>query len=234
MTTPAGHGTALRTRPNRHGPALVIVAHGTRAPAGQAQIRELAGAVATRRPGLDVRLAYLDVQRPALADVVVGIEGPAVTVPLLLTSGYHVRVDIPAGLAGVDAVASPPIGPDPRLLDLLAQGIGAAGSADAVVLAAAGSTDARARAEVEVVVEGLPVPAWVGYASGSPPRVPDVVGALRAAGARRVVIAAYLLVDGLFYRSLCRAGADAVTPPLVSYPGVVDLVLDRYDAASRA
>jgi hypothetical protein len=44
-------------------------------------------------------------------------------------------------------------------------------------------------------------------------------------------VAAYLLVDGLFYRSLHRIGADAVTAPLVTYPTVADLVLARYDAA---
>jgi sirohydrochlorin ferrochelatase len=234
MTTATGHGTALRTRPDRRRPALVMVAHGTRSRAGQAQIRELAGAVAARRPGLDVRLAYVDVQRPALADAMAGIDGAAVTVPLLLTSGYHVRVDIPSGLAGTGAVASAPIGPDLRLVDLLTRGIRAAGPADAVVLAAAGSTDRRARSEVEAVAHALPVPAWVGYASATGPRVPDVVRSLRAAGARRVVVAAYLLVDGLFYRSLCRAGADAVTPPLVSCPDIADLVLARYDAVSRA
>jgi sirohydrochlorin ferrochelatase len=143
-------------------------------------------------------------------------------------------VDIPSGLAGTRAVASAPIGPDPRLVGLLTRGIRTAGPADAVVVAAAGSTDRRARAEVEAVAEDLPVPAWVGYASAVGPRVPDVVRALRAAGAHRVVIAAYLLVDGLFYRSLSRAGADAVTPPLVGNPDIADLVLDRYDEVSRA
>ena len=53
---------------------------------------------------------------------------------------------------------------------------------------------------------------------------------MRAAGARRVAVAAYLLVDGLFYRSLYRAGADAITAPLATRRNaVVDLVLDRYD-----
>jgi hypothetical protein len=46
-----------------------------------------------------------------------------------------------------------------------------------------------------------------------------------------VTVAAYLLVDGLFHRSLHRAGADAVTDPLVTAPSVAEIVLDRYDAA---
>jgi sirohydrochlorin ferrochelatase len=58
-----------------------------------------------------------------------------------------------------------------------------------------------------------------------------MVARLRAGGARRVTVAAYLLADGLFYRSLHTVGADVVTAPLVTAPGVADLVLRRYDAA---
>jgi sirohydrochlorin ferrochelatase len=222
----------------RQPPTLLAVAHGTRSPYGQAQTRQLIGAVARRRPSLDVRVAYVDVQQPRLADAVPGLGGPAVVVPLLLTSGFHARVDIAGGIDGADAVASPPLGPDPRLGTLLSHGLTAAGPADAVVLAAAGSTDPRARHEVDAVARALSravrAPVHVGYASAAVPRVPDVVAALRGAGARRVVIAAYLLVDGVFYRSLYRAGADAVTAPLATHEAVADLVLHRYDTVLRA
>lgn len=214
------------------GPVLVVVAHGTRSGRGRQQIRTLAAAVAARRPGIDVRLAYLDVQQPRLADLVARLDRPAVVVPLLLSSGYHVRVDIPAALAGVDAVATRPLGPDPLLVELLATRIRAAGPADAVVLAAAGSSDARSRADVQAVARALPMPVHVGYASTSAPRVPDVVAGLRAAGAARVTVAAYLLAEGLFHRTLHRAGADAVTGPLATDPAVADLVLHRYDVAA--
>ena len=220
------------------GPALLAVAHGTRSPRGRAQIHGLVAEVARRRPGLDVRACYVDVQRPRLADEVTRVDGPAVAVPLLLTSGYHVRVDIPVGLSGTAAVAAAPLGPDRRLVDLLARSVRAAGPADAVVLAAAGSTDPRARAEVSTVARSLSVllsaPVRVGYAASAAPSVPDVVAGLRARGARRLTIAAYLLVDGLFYQSLHQVGADAVTPSLVTQPGIVDLVLSRYDAALPA
>jgi sirohydrochlorin ferrochelatase len=221
----------LRREPRPDTPTLLAVAHGTRSPAGQTQIRQLVDAVARRRPLLDVRLSYVDVQRPRLADAVARLNRPAVAVPLLLASGYHVRVDIAAGIDGSDAVASPPLGPDPRLLQLLNRGLAAAGPADAVVLAAAGSNDGRARADVESVARSLPGTVPVGYASAAAPRVRDVVAQLRTRGARRIVIAAYLLADGLFYRTLYRAGADAVTAPLATDPAIVDLVLHRYDAA---
>lgn len=211
-------------------PPLVVVAHGTRSAAGRRQIGALAADVARRRPDLDVRLAFVDVQRPRLHDLMARLGGRSVVVPLLLSSGYHVRVDIADAVAGVDAVATAPVGPDPRLVELLAARIRAAGPADAVVLAAAGSSDPRSRADVEAVARDLPG-VHVGYASTSDPRVTDVVARLRAAGARRVTVAAYLLAEGLFHRSLHRCGADAVTAPLVTDPAVAALVLDRYNGA---
>jgi sirohydrochlorin ferrochelatase len=60
------------------------------------------------------------------------------------------------------------------------------------------------------------------------------VAKLRREGARRVGVAAYLLADGLFYRSLHRAGADQVTAPLCHDPAVADLVLTRYDTVAAA
>ena len=176
-----------------------------------------------------MRLAYVDVQHPRLPDV--PLDRPTVVVPLLLSSGYHVRVDIASAIEGHDAVATAPLGPDRWIVDILAARIDAAGPADAVVLAAAGSSDPHSRADVAAMAAALPMPAHVAYASTSELRVPDVVARLRADGARRITVAAYLLAEGLFYRSLHSAGADAVTAPLVTDPTVADLVLHRYDRA---
>lgn len=203
-------------------PALLAVAHGTRSAAGQAQIRDLVDRVACRRPELDVRLAYVDVQQPRVADA---LHGPdTVVVPLLLSAGYHVRVDIAEAVAAHHAVAAPPLGPDPLLVESLRRRIG---PGDAVVLAAAGSSDPGWRADIAGVAAQLG--AHVAYASGADLRVPDVIARLRAEGARHITVAAYLLAEGLFYRSLHRAGADVVTPPLCEDPSLVDLVLSRYD-----
>jgi sirohydrochlorin ferrochelatase len=211
-------------------PVLLAVAHGTRSAAGQQQICELVDTVARRRPELDVRLAYVDVQQPRLPEAIRGVDRPVVVVPLLLSSGYHVRVDIATAVAATPgALATAPLGPDSWLVDVLAARIAAAGPADAVVLAAAGSSDPRARADIEAVARELS--ARVAYATTSTPRVPDVVAALRAEGAGRVVVAAYLLADGQFHRSLHTAGADAVTAPLVTASVVPSLVLRRYETA---
>jgi len=205
-------------------PVLLAVAHGTRSAAGQEQIRDLVDRVACRRPDLDVRLAYVDVQQPRVAQAIQGLD--AVVVPLLLSTGYHVRVDIAEAVAANNAVATAPLGPDPVLVESLARRIG---GADAVVLAAAGSSDPAWRADIAEVAEQLN--AHVAYASGTDRRVPDVVAELRSRGAQRITVAAYLLAEGLFYRSLHRAGADVVTPPLGRDPSIVDLVLRRYEQA---
>lgn len=203
---------------------LILVAHGTRAPHGQAQVRALAAR-------LSARLSYVDVQEPSFASVASTVEGPAVAVPLLLTAGYHVRVDIASAIAGTQVVATPPLHDD-LLVAAVAENVAAAGPADAVVLAAAGSSDPRGRADVAEVAAALPFPCHVAYVSMAP-RVPDMVTSLRAAGAARVVVAAYLLVDGLFHRSLRQAGADAVTPPLITHTAVTDVIRRRYDEARQ-
>ena len=204
---------------------LIAVAHGTRSPAGRRQIQNLAAAVARRRPGLDVRLCYVDVQEPKVAEIVPATRD-AVVVPLLLSCGYHVRVDIAEAVAGTGIPVAPPLGPDPVLLETMRDNLP---HADAVVLAAAGSSDPLWRADVEGVAEQLG--ATVGYTSGSGPRVADVVADLRRTN-RTVAIAAYLLAEGLFYRTLHAAGADSVTPPLCEDPAVADLVLRRFDAVT--
>ncbi|GAA4944968.1 sirohydrochlorin chelatase [Actinoplanes utahensis] len=210
---------------------LIAVAHGTRSPAGRRQIERLAAAAARRRPGLDVRLCYVDVQEPKVADIVAGVvaEGrPAVVVPLLLSCGYHVRVDIAEAVAGTGFPVSAPLGPDPVFTGSLRRNLPA--GADAVVLASAGSSDPLWVAGIREVAAELPGRVELGYTSGSGPRVADVVARLRAEGARTVAVASYLLAEGLFYRTLHAAGADAVTPPLCADPAVADLVLRRFDA----
>jgi sirohydrochlorin ferrochelatase len=211
---------------------LIAVAHGTRSPAGRRQMQELAASVARRRPGLDVRLCYVDVQEPKVADVVAGVtaaRGDAVVVPLLLSAGYHVRVDIAEAVAGTGFPVTAPLGPDDVFLESLRRNVPA--GADAIVLASAGSSDPLWVRGIREVAAELPGRVELGYTSGSGPRVADVVARLRAEGARTIAVAAYLLAEGLFYRTLHSAGADSVTPALCHDGQVADLVLRRFDSA---
>lgn len=225
-------------------PVLVACAHGTRNPTGRRLIAELALAARSLRPGLTTTAAFVDVQPPTVVDVVAGLsaEGrPAVVVPLLLSGGFHVHVDIAGAVAAAPGtVAARPLGPDPRLADVLRDRLVSAGAdpadpSTAVVLAAAGSSDVRAVADVEntaaLVQRDWAGPVTTGYGSAAQPTVPDAVAAARRAGAARVVVASYLLAPGHFHDKLAGAGADAVTAPLLPDDRIAAVLLDRYDAA---
>jgi sirohydrochlorin ferrochelatase len=225
-------------------PVLVACAHGTRNPAGRRLIAELALAARNRRPGLVTTAAFVDVQPPTVVDVVASLsaQGRAVVVvPLLLSGGYHVHVDIAGAVAVADsAVAARALGPDAWLVDVLRDRLVQAGAdpvdpRTAVVLAAAGSSDVRAVADVEstaaLLQRGWAGPVHTGYGSAATPTVPDAVAAARQAGAGRVVVAAYLLAPGHFHDKLAGAGADAVTAPLLPDERIAAVLLDRYDAA---
>ncbi len=222
-------------------PVLVACAHGTRNATGRRLIAELAREARDLRPGLVTTAAFVDVQPPTVVDVVAQLSSagrPAVVVPLLLSGGYHVHVDIAGAVAGAhSAVAARPLGPDRRLVEVLRDRLADADvdAGTAVVLAAAGSSDPRSVADVEgtaqLLQSGWGGPVTTGYGSAARPTVPDAVAAARRAGAERVVIAAYLLAPGHFHDKLATAGADAVTAPLLPDPRIAAVLLDRYDAA---
>ena len=68
------------------------------------------------------------------------------------------------------------------------------------------------------------------------PPAAEVVAAARRDGARRVVVASYLLAPGYFQNTLPGVGADLVSAPLLSpspEPEVVDLVVRRFERAAR-
>lgn len=193
----------------------------------------------------------MDVQHPQVNQVLAELpsQTPAIVVPLLLSGGYHTHVDIAQATADRENTqAASCLGPDDRLIALLHQRIveasGRAG--DAVVLAAAGSSDSRSIADVEMVATRLadrwPGPVSVGFGSIASPSVAEAVAAARADAAAaptthlstgRVIVAAYLLAPGHFLDRLAQAGADAVTAPLAPDPVLAGIALDRYDAVAR-
>ncbi len=191
-----------------------------------------------------MRPAYVDVQRPGLAEVVDDLAGrgqTCVVVPLLLSCGTHTERDIARVIARHPgtAVATPPLGPDPLLAEVLAERLQEAGHSvdDAVVLVAAGSSDTRGRVDVAdaaaLLTERLGVSVAVAALAGSGPALPAVLAEARR-HADRVTLAGYLLAPGHFSERLRRAGADRVTGPLAPHPLLARLALARYDAALDA
>jgi len=162
------------TGPDAAAPILIGCAHGTRDPAGRAVVRGLLDDIRAARPGLDVRAAFVDVQTPEIDEVVAGVPDGrgAVVVPLLLSAGFHVQVDIARAIRQRpgSVVAAPTVGPDKRLVGLLLDRLAEAGAraGDAVVLVPAGSSDARATAQADAMLrEAWSGPAVVGFAAGA-------------------------------------------------------------------
>jgi sirohydrochlorin ferrochelatase len=220
-------------------PVLVACSHGTSSPEGQAAVRALVDAVARRRPDLDVRPAFVDVQQPSPADVLAQLDGrPARLVPLLLSAGYHVFVDLADAAACVPGTTvAPALGPDPRLAELLRDRLAQRQlhAGETVVLAAAGSSDESARADCETAATELAglldVPVTAAYLSAARPRLEELVAGQHAAG-HGVVVASYLLAPGFFADRAARCGAEYVAPPLLAGEpapaALVDIVLERF------
>ncbi|MHC0432140.1 sirohydrochlorin chelatase [Streptomyces sp. O3] len=247
-------GAAARTAPPRPAPrsrsaaraapTLVAVGHGTREAAGAAATLELLERIRELRPGLRVEVGWLDLVDPPLTETLAGLSGDAVLVPLLLGTGYHIRVDIPDALAAAPHLrtrTARALGPDPLLAtalgDLLTQAGRAPGDGP-VVLAAAGSTDPRANADTERMAEllaaRLRTPVVPSYLCASAPTPAEAVAQLRAAGHEQVSLATYLIAPGFFTRRAARAGARRTSAPLARHDAVARLVLDRYDEAVDA
>lgn len=224
-------------------PILIACSHGTRSPEGRAAISALVGRVREMLPDVRVDEAFVDVQQPEIDAVVAGVPAGAasVVVPVLLSTGFHTRVDIARAVAAAPGpcVATPALGPHPLLAEVLAERLSAAGlgaaATDAVVLAAAGSSDPAAAVDVAAMADLLAArlgrPVTAGFAAGAGTRIAEAVTAAREAGASRVFAASYVLAPGHFAGVIAAGGADVVTPPLAPDDAVAAVVVERYRAA---
>jgi sirohydrochlorin ferrochelatase len=246
--------------PHRTGPpALLVIAHGSRDPRHAATVHALVERVRALRPGLAVETGFLDFALPSVPAALEALAGrgasDVVAQPLLLSRAYHAKADIPAALrrapARLRVRQADVLGPAPLLTAALERRLREAGvrsaerAATGVVLAAAGSTDPEVAAGLAALARRWEQAGWFAvrpaFASASAPRtaVPDTataVGALRAAGARRVAVAPYVLAPGFLPDRIARgaAHADTLAGVLGAAPEVARVLLRRYDAARGA
>lgn len=221
---------------------LILAAHGTRRPGGVAMIGDLAAQVSTlleRR----VQVAFVDVLGPTPSEVLsrAAPSGhPAIVVPAFLSRGYHVRADLPAHVAASghpNVIVAPALGPSGDIARIVTDQLAKTGwlLGDSVILAAAGTSDTRARSDLHVAATTLSALVGsrvrLGFAATGEPYVRDAVAAARRDGARRVVVASYLLAEGLFQERLRACGADLVTQPLGTHPGLARLIANRFRRA---
>jgi sirohydrochlorin ferrochelatase len=168
---------------------------------------------------------------------------------------------------GVRVTYGEPLGPHPLLLRALERRLVEADPValearghTGVVLAAAGSSDPEANATIaHLAAQWQAQAGWFAvrpaYASpaaaggqgspaaaggqGSPAAPGQAVRELRRAGARRVLVASYLLAPGVFADRIrdasLAAGAAATSAALGASPELADVVVDRYqEAGTRA
>lgn len=209
---------------------VVVAAHGTRDPHGVVVAHQLIDALRDRLPGRPVSLAFVDVLGPTVREVVAAASGPVTVVPAFLSSGYHVRIDVPREVIATgrrDVIVSAALGPHRLLVAAMWDRLRVAGwrRGDAVVLTAAGSSDPRAVADVRAAARQLSVKVGgrvrVAFVATGTPRVASLVAGLRAVGQTRIAVAPWLLAPGLFYRRIACAAADVVSAPLGAHPDVV-------------
>ncbi len=223
--------------------ALILVAHGTRRPGGVAMVEDLAAQVSTLVRGT-VDVAFVDVVGPTPSEVLVrakAADRPAIVVPAFLSRGYHVRADLPSHVAisgHPNVIVTPALGPSGQIARIVGDQLLKCGwrPGDSVILAAAGTSDDKARADLHTTATLLSALTGsrvsLAFAATGAPRLPEAVARARARrGGGRVVVASYLLADGLFQQRLHGCGADLVSEPLGTHPGLARLVANRFRRA---
>lgn len=230
---------------------LVLTAHGSADPRSAANARAVAGRLAKMRPGLDVRVAFLEHNSPNLVDVLRGLSpnDEAVVTPLLLADAYHARIDIPrqiATCAAPDRVRRAGVlGEDDRLVSVLRRRVTALGVSRldeslGVLLVAIGASDPAVNARTaRVAPKLLALTGWAGattaFATGPERSLAEGIGRLRRQGARRVVIAPWFLAPGLLpdrVQRFAQAAGIKMAAPLGAHRLLAETVLDRFDQAT--
>ncbi len=247
---------------------LIIAAHGTRDQDGVAQCRALAQRVAAKLPGIKVTLGFVELAEPSIGEAVAealhGVEPSgdvdAVVVPLMLTTGGHVREDIPEsideGRDGHKVAYAAPLLPSVRLLSALEQRMQSAlaGSDEAesweprdtsCVLIGRGSLVPEANAEharlCRMVCEQMDLlQVQPAYIQVSRPSIPEALNLLANSGSRQILVGQHFLFPGkLRTWTFDQVDAWASTHPDVEVrvaevigdcDELADLVIDRYSA----
>ena len=180
-------------------PALVLCAHGTRDPLGRATVREVVDAVAERLPGVEVLEAYVDVHGPEVAEVVAGLPAraraagwPGVRACRCCSRRATTCTSTSRRPWPTGPTCAPPVRSGPTTCSSTCSSSGSRPQGRCagwpVVLAPAGSSDARAQADSADMAQRLAERGAgrcsLGYAAGPVPTVADAVRAARAAGRR--------------------------------------------------
>ncbi|MEE8599821.1 sirohydrochlorin chelatase [Euzebya tangerina] len=240
---------------------LLLIAHGTRDPAGAEEMEELVAAVSQRVP-VPVAHAWLeDFSDPQ------GVEGARplieghsvsrlVTLPLLNFAAGHAKNDVPEQLAeiktafpDIEVTHGRVLGVHPDLLELAWRRLDAVSPRDqradeVLLVAASGSSDPDANGELYKAARMLAEGSghrWVEtcVAGVTWPKTDEVLARVAAAGAKRVVVFSWSLLAGLLERRIWEA-VDAADPLGMTITkagrfgpsdGVADAIVQRFTEA---
>lgn len=204
--------------------AIVIVGHGSRDEAANAEFEAFVASYAAASPGVSVRHGYLELAEPSLATTLdrVGQEASHVLViPLILFGAGHVKNDLPLALAAarrkypsVSFTAARPLGVHPLLTSLLGERaesavtLSPAERAKTAVLAVGrGSSDPDANGDFCKLVRlfgegrgfGRVEAAFMGITN---PKVDEALDSLARARPERILVAPVLLFGGTLVAKL--------------------------------
>src|SRR5918997_3901525 len=234
-------------------PSLVLLGYGSPDPQVPQISQQIRDGLLDIRPELDVHLAFLDHGGPAPMPVINRLVSQGVRevvlVPLLVSEAFTAPSAVPALVAqagaahpGLRITASRPVGPEAQLLSIIDRRLRDALRArrvcelDALVFAAAGSTDVRSNALVARRARQWSshhrLPCVVAFATGPGPSTAEAVRTLRSQGRRHIAVGSWYLAPGLLYTQQAElaleAGAVAVPEPMGREPEIAEVVLTRY------
>ncbi|MHB1164077.1 MAG: sirohydrochlorin chelatase [Candidatus Nanopelagicales bacterium] len=224
--------------------AVLLLAHGSPDARSGRATAALAAAVQARSLDLDVRPAFLGHDEPGLALAASTLAGEgvreAIVVPAFLSSAHHAggagpaAVALAAAASGVTLRLADPLGPDGSLLAAMDRGL----PPGPVVLAAAGTSDARAqralRRLARVWADRRGAPVGLAYAGLAQPDVRTALGQLEAATGRQASVASFVLFPGVLPDRIALLGSGRpVSGPLCLAPETIDLIESRVASAAR-
>src|ERR671917_1057654 len=238
-------------------PSLVLLGYGSPDPRVSQVSQQLRDQLLEIRPELDVHVGFLAQGGPSAMSVVHRLVGQGVAeivlVPLLLSEAFGAPAAVSALTAqaaaahpGLRITAARPIGPEAQLLSNLdgrlreALRVRRVCELDALVFAAAGSSDVRSNALVARRARQWAthhkLPHVVSFAGGSGPSTADAIRTLRAQGRRHIAVGSWFVAPGLLWTHQAElaysSGAVAVSDPMGGEAEISEVALTRYVVAA--
>jgi sirohydrochlorin cobaltochelatase len=217
---------------------VLVVGHGSRGPAANAELEAAVARYREARPGLEVAHGYVELATPALGPALLALADRVdhvVALPLFLFAAGHTKNDLPLALAearrarpGVRFTAACALGVHPHLVDLayerarplLAQARTPASTA--VIVVGRGASDPDANGDfckvVRLVGEGRGLGWVVGCFAGiARPSFDDAAELIARARPERIVVVPYLLFAGrLIERLRAQVAAQKARTPWIA------------------